>query len=320
MNSGSACFISDSSDSLDEVFQRQWRQQLAGWRQLLARCGKKPGRRRVHELRVATLRLEALLELWLHGHERDPAARAVRRWSKQAARLRRALQPARSAAVYLGKLAWLRRQVVAGDARRAACLRQIAALERRFVKRREAAEKELMEAIRNRRARLVRWSEEIEGAIPVLVAQGGALGMDVMRERAGDLTAEFPVLSADCLHGYRKRVKKLHYLADFFAAVDSRAARQAEIFGKMQAVIGEWRDWQSLARKACRVFVDRESGLPKLLAGLEAKSLRRALRDCRRLRERLLENDVAENALGKKPVQVARLDRGQGEKPRRSWG
>lgn len=309
MNSGSDCVIRDSPE---EVFQRQWRQQLAAWRRLLARCGKKPGRKRVHELRVATLRLEALLEMWLRGNEDGRAARAVRRWNKQAARLRHALQPARSAAVYLGKLAWLRKQGIAKGERRLVSLRQIAVLERRFEKRREAAEKDLVEEIGRRRARMERWSEEIEEVIPVPVARRAAYGAEGMRERAADLAAEFPVLSADCLHTYRKGVKKLHYLADFFAAGDPRAARQAEVLGRMQAVIGEWRDWRLLARKARRAFKDRESGLPKVLEELEEKSLRRALRDCGRLQEALLRDSAAENAQRKKPVQAVGLESAQG--------
>ncbi|MGB7549792.1 MAG: hypothetical protein WBM14_18800, partial [Terracidiphilus sp.] len=42
----------------------EWRSQVEAWRQLLAECGRKPGRKRVHELRVATLRLQAEVE---HG-------------------------------------------------------------------------------------------------------------------------------------------------------------------------------------------------------------------------------------------------------------
>jgi CHAD domain-containing protein len=316
MNSDSRPLIVDRQEAL----QRQWRQQLAAWRRLLARCGGKPGHKRVHELRVATLRLEALLEMWLGGNEGNAAARAARRWNKQAARLRRVLQPARSAAVYLGKLAWLRKQGITKGASRQVYLRQIAVLERKFVKRRQAAEEELVEEIHNRRARLERWNKGIEDAIPAPVAWGDASGAEAVREHVNGLAAEFPVLSADCLHTYRKRIKKLHYMADFFAADDPHIARQAELLGRMQTVIGEWRDWQLLAQKACRVFKDREGGLSKLLAELEAKSLRKALRDCRRLQEGLLQENAAENPLRKKPVQAVGLENEHGEKQRQSWG
>lgn len=305
MNSGSHSLI---PGCVDGAFQRQWRQQLAAWRRLLARCGRKAGRKRVHKLRVATLRLEALLEFWLRGNEGDPGARAVKHWSKQAVRLRRALQPARSAAVYLGKLAWLRGQESAGGQD---CLRQIDRLELRFEKRRRSAEKKLMEEIGKRRARLERWSERIEETIPAPVAGEETAGAEVVRELVAGLVAEFPILSEDCLHAYRKGIKKVHYLAEFFAAGDARAVRQAEALGKIQAAIGEWRDWQLLAGKAGRVFKDREGGLPGLLTGLETESLRKALHCSRHFTAQLLEDraDVIRSGRSsrKMPVQSAGL-------------
>ena len=314
----------NSEGPTEESLRRQWLEQLTAWRRLLAQCGRKPGRKRVHGLRVVTLRLQALLEFRLETHKHDSAVHAARRWNKQAAKLRDALQPARSAEVCLSKFAGLRRQVVTEDGRGVICLRQIAELERLFARQREAAEKELVGEIGSRRARLERWSKEIENemAAPAAhpVAHSETAGAEVVRERVVELAAEFPALSADCLHAYRKRIKNLRYLAEFFAVSDPHVAHEAEgqarVLGRMQAVIGEWRDWQLLAKKARRMLRGGESALPDLLAAMEAKALRRAVRDCRRLQERLLQAGAAAQAQRKKPVQAVRVEREWGERQR----
>jgi CHAD domain-containing protein len=295
----------------DETFRRQWQQQLAGWQELLALCGKKPGRKRVHGLRTATLRVQALLEFWLGTHEHEPAAHAVKRWNKQAAKLRRALQPARSAEVCRGKVAGLRAALlrtrgVDGAAPGPDCMRQIRELERRFARQCDSAEKELVEKIDGRRERLERWGKEIAKSIAAPVVSGGVSGAEVVRERIKGLAAEFPTLSAECLHEYRRRIKNLRYLAEFLSASDPRAERQASILGRIQTAVGEWRDWQMLAQEAQKRFEGEESVLADLLAAREAKTLERALRLCRRSRERLLEAGDVELMPPKKPVQSVR--------------
>jgi CHAD domain-containing protein len=310
MNSGKDFLINGLSN---ESFQGQWQQQLAEWRQLLARCGKKPSRRRVHGLRVATLRIQALLGFWWPMHEQHPAARAVKRWNKQADRLRHTLQDARSAEVYLGKLEQLRGEVAARSEVQRVCLRQIARLKRRFVRQREAADKEVVEEIGNRRARLELWSRKIECSIDEPVAREGTSGEAAVRERVAGLAAEFPALSADCLHAYRKRVKNLRYLAEFFAVSDSAAAQQAKALGRMQTLIGEWRDWQLLGQEADRHIKGGDKALSDLLAALEAKSLRRALRFCQRAQERLLQGGAMER-IPRKPVQSIRVESEWNEK------
>ena len=313
-----------NSESLtEESFGRQWLQQLTAWRRLLAQCGRKPSRKHVHALRVVTLRLQALLVFWLQTHKHDAAAHAARRWNKQATRLRDALQPARSAEVCLSKFAELRRHTVNGAVRSvngfapgADCARQIAELQRRFTQQRRVAEKELVEEIDSRRERLERRSEEIENEMAGPVVQDGTVGAEGLRERIAGLAAEFPSLSEDCLHEYRKRIKNLRYLAEFFAASDPRTAQQADDLRRMQTVIGEWRDWQLLAKKARRMLKDEESALPDLLAALETKALRRAVRSCGRLQERLLQAGADTQSQQKRPVQAVRVEDVRSERQR----
>lgn len=302
MNSGTLSLVGGQPG---ESFQQQWLQ----WRALLARCSRKPSRKRVHDLRVATLRLQALLEFWLQKHAHDPAANAVKRWNRQANKLRHSLQCARSAEVYSRKLAWLSKQEVAGSGKgpvlSADCRRQVAKLERRFAEQRKRAEKKLVEEIGSRCAQLERWGKKIENAIASPTERNAVRGDEVVREQAARLKDEFPVLAVDCLHEYRKRVKNMHYLAEFFADGDPRSAQQAKVLSSMQAAIGEWRDWNLLTQEARSVLKDKESELHGLLAEQEEKSLRKALRWCRRLMARLLKDEErkAGGVLQKIPTQ-----------------
>src|SRR3569833_2344282 len=78
---------------------------LAAWRDLVERCGRKPSRKRVHALRVVTLRIQAEVEHELSdlphaSHE----AQAMMRFGKLADKLRDALGAVRELDVWIGKL------------------------------------------------------------------------------------------------------------------------------------------------------------------------------------------------------------------------
>ncbi len=297
--------------------QSKWSAQFADWRQTLSRCARKPTPKRVHELRVATLRLQAELEYWLRESATGTAAaRTAKRWSNQARKLRRALSLVRETDVYLRKLARLRGQVPhSGDhglRSSSVCTLQINKLEIRLRKLRQAGEKKLIAEIKGRRKRMVSFSKELEVAFarpgPPSDSHGG-LKVAVMFK---DLTREFPELNADCLHEFRKRVKKLRYMAEIFSASDPLAGRQSATLRKIQVAVGEWHDWHVLAQKADRAFRGRGqgSGLPELLAALAATSLRKAISLSRRQIAQMMEVAAAsgaasEPAPGKFPVRPA---------------
>ncbi len=279
------------------------RSQVEAWRRLLAACGRKAGRRRVHELRVATLRLQAQLEHGLGALEAEaPAARAARRWNKQAGKLRRVLGPVRDADVYLGKLAGLHESAAGpGGARLHSSrilLRQIDALERRFARQRECAAKELMAEIADRRERLEQTSREMGAALAPQAPRMGGAGASAVRELLAGLAAEFPELSGDNLHEFRMRIKKVRYLAEIYAAADPQAGRQAAALRKMQVAAGTWHDWQTLAKKAGHLFRGREKegGLAELLETLEEESLEKALGVCQRTMARLQKESAGDEA------------------------
>ena len=293
MNSGSL----PSGTPLAPVAQPDWPRKIEAWRQLLAQCCRKPSRKCVHGLRVATLRLQVELEHGLRERPRDDAgARAARRWNRQGKKLRRALQPVREADVFLGKLASLRGPAaVAGKempqpGRR---LRQVVELEQRLRKRRQTAAKKLVAAIKDRRERLDRLSKGMEAALGPQMPRAMGPAEGTISGLIAGLVSEFPELNGDNLHEYRKRIKRVHYLAELLAAADPRATQQATVLKKMQVAVGEWHDWEALAERAGRVpgKHDFQDGLVELLETLTAASLEKALRQCRRSTARLLKHD-----------------------------
>jgi CHAD domain-containing protein len=278
--------------------------QVASWRRLLAECGRKPNRKRVHDLRVATLRLQTELEFRLREQEPDEqAARVAKRWNKQAEKLRRALKSVRETDVFLAKLTKLRgSKSEPGDGRLQCdrvCLQQMAELERRLLQQRRMAAKKLVSEIEDRRGRLERLSREIQGALAPRHARAGDSTGHAVGERLARIAGKFPTLDGGCLHEFRKEIKSARYLAELSVGRDPVAKRQADALSRMQSAAGEWHDWEALAKRAGRALnaKDAEDGVVELLETLAAESLQRALVLCRRSMARLLRRRAGSDEL-----------------------
>jgi CHAD domain-containing protein len=275
------------------------RQQLAAWRELLDRCARKPSRKRVHALRVATLRLCAALEHELRGQDADaPAVRAFKRWKKEAEKLRRALRPVRDCQVQRQRLAGVQAGILTASpgslpAAKDRCLGEIQILDDRQVKRCQAKSEELLAWIEGRRKRLRRRSTELE---ELLAPEAMACGPDSTAEAALQffalLASAFPRLSGANLHAYRRRLKNAVYLADLSAATDPLSLRLAKTFKKMTDAAGDWHDCQMLAEEAGRALPGQgiQTGLAASLKASEKDCLRKALALCRRSTVLLLIN------------------------------
>jgi len=289
--------------------QPEWRQRLEAWRALLAQCARKPSRKSVHILRALTLRLRAGLEHSLEQAADPAAARAFQRWSKDAKKLRKALEPVRNADVYLFRLDSLRdpsRETSASQTPLSPlCAREIAKFEDRLMRKRIEAVDKLKLFIGAHGKRLNRLTNEMEAALaPAMPAQAPSTAqaaLDIFTR----LTSELPSLDAANLHEYRKRLKQALYLSELSAAADPVAERLTAAFRKIQDAAGEWHDWQALAQEASRVLSGRgkRDGLVSVLKAREEQALRRALGQCRRSTARSMKNaGKLRLSLPKKPV------------------
>ena len=299
MNSG-PLFPGDPPEAVQQgpaepAVQPEFRQHVEAWRQLLARCSRKPGRKSVHSLRVATLRLQAAAEFCLRDLEADsPDARALRRWQRQGNKLRRALGPVRQTDVYLGKLANLRSSHNGrADGQRepsTSFLHQIGELERRLAGERESAAKKLTRQIERRQRRLERLSRKMEAALAAPAQTRKGCSSSAISEQIAGLAHQFPELNDGTLHAYRKRIKKVRYLAEVSAPGNPGVARQAAALKRMATAAGEWHDWQTLAQEAAHVHRGHEgpTALARVLDAQAGKSLEEALTLCRRSMIRLL--------------------------------
>lgn len=268
----------------DLSLRPEWQQQVEAWHDLLAQCARKPSKKRVHALRSLTLRLRVGLAHRLPEQAADStAARALRRWSKEGKKLRKALEPLRDADVFLARLDSLRQTLKGtrdGEPQLSPrCLRQIEMLEGRLKRQRQTGTDKLIPLLNSRGKRLNRLTAEMEAALtpqllPVLHETGQA-ALKIFSRLAGKL----PDLDSANLHAYRKHLKQALYLAEISAASDPMAAHLAAAFRKIHLAAGEWHDWQALALAARRVLPGhgKQDGLTPVLEAMAEKALKRAV-------------------------------------------
>jgi CHAD domain-containing protein len=277
----------------DPSLQTEWQRQVGLWRGAFDQCIQKSSRKRVHDLRISTLRLQSALEHWLTEQAPDAAgARAARRWKVQGKKLRRVLEPVREADVYLQRLGSLRAHANESTGRKLQCsrrcLREIGVLEDRLKERRQAAAEELRSEIEDRRKRLDRRSQEMAAALGTQKRRTGNVTAKAVIQRFAEMAIEFKDLNGGNLHAYRKHLKKLRYLVE--TGANPQAKRLAVTFKKMQDAVGDWHDWQMLAKEAERVLSGKEDGLAALLGMIAEDALQNALGVCRRSTARLLKS------------------------------
>lgn len=267
------------------------RDRLGEWRQLVDRCGRKPTRKRVHALRVVTLRLQAQLEFDLSELPRaSHQAQAILRFGKQGEKLRKVLGPVRELDVWVGKLQGLQASLAesAGYVPRSthACIRQIERLESRLKERRKRLEKKLSAAIEKRKQNFASAAEEIDGAVDERAVDSGTNVASAIRARFAEVVKDFPAFDKENLHDFRKRLKMVRYLAELHAS-DPACGQMATQMQKVQSTIGEWHDWQALAWEARRGHRSKDTDLAEMLESLEAESFESALAACHSITARL---------------------------------
>ena len=292
-----------------ETASTTMRDRLAVWRELLDLCGRKATRKRVHALRVITLRLQAELDRDLADLPRaSHQAQAILRFLKHAEKLRRALGPVRELDVWIGKLHGLRASLCETEnyipRSMQETVRGIDRLEERLKKKRSSAEKRLEGAIDRRGSHLVKASEDVVAGLSDFVfgPGSGIAGELVTRFRA--VRADFPAFDEGNLHEFRKRIKTVRYLAEIHSGADRASAQIASQMKKAQSAIGEWHDWQALAHEVRHGHHAKSKALAELLDTLSAESFDAAVSTVHTVSARMLSEGTEAQALhieGRKP-------------------
>jgi CHAD domain-containing protein len=284
-----------AEDASEPDMQEEFRNQMQQWRHTLATCSRKPGRKCVHELRVATLRIQAAVEYWLS--EQEPAAavsEAALRWLREGKKLRRALGPVRQADVSLAKLERVREWAEAaadghlifpGEG-----LSAIAKIVRVVKRERDAAARKLAAEVERRRKRLNRASKKLETVLAAFIPAAQPSAADKVPTRIAAVATEYPTLDSENLHEFRKQIKNIRYFAEVFAPRSVAAAQWSATLKRMTGAVGEWHDWQILTREASRANRgDVASAIAaEFLQAQAGRSLNHALELCRRSMARLL--------------------------------
>jgi CHAD domain-containing protein len=282
MNSGPPAVEPERTSSVPSA----WPQLFEDWRRLIAGCRRKPSRRRVHALRVATLRLQARLELGMAAHGGgDREKKAAKRWMRQAEKLREALSQVRETDVHLASLSGLRKTLAPSEAGyqprpNRLALSQIDALERALKKQRKKAAGRTADEIGARSGRFRQASEAAEADLAARLpfpADADAATVQTMLE---EVALDFPELDAGCLHDFRKRIKTVRYQAEEIAHAHPEVKEIAATLKEIQDATGAWHDWEELARIARSKFRHSSSELKELLGTLTEESFAEALALC----------------------------------------
>jgi CHAD domain-containing protein len=258
------------------------RDRVGAWRNLVERCEKKPTRKQVHALRVVTLRIQAEVEHEVGELPRaSHQAQAMLRFGKLAERLRAVLGPVRELDVWTGKLQVLRgslsktTEYVPRSTRDS--IRQIERLEERLTRRRRTAGRKLVSEIEKRRQVLMDAADDLEEVANDRTDQMDGNEAEAILKEFAAVAADFPAFDEENLHDFRKRIKKVRYLAEIRGA-DPECGRIATQMKKLQSAIGEWHDWEALARTAGRRKQDLE--ISELLDSLAAETFEAAVAVC----------------------------------------
>ncbi len=290
-------------------------QHLRAWLHLLENCARKPSRRRVHALRVATLRLLVSAEGMLSSlPDGTDAKSSTQRWMKQADKLRGALGTIREIDVYRSRLEGLRATLQKTDSLKLHTsrdlLEQLDTLDEGLKRARKKAETKLTVRVADRMQHLRKVSQSFEAVAPEPVVASGAesLVLQIRKLQSEDL--EF---SAENLHAFRKRLRTVRYAVEALGSSDRGTKRLVRQLRNLQVAIGTWHDWDALSREAHDAFSGAagKTGLAALLDELAAESLTKAIEGCTHMMEDLKRLDLGAGssvARGKRPVQRAKLD------------
>ena len=263
----------------------EWLKRIDDWRQALERCTQKPGKKRVHAMRVSTLRLHAPLEVWLRERAvEDAAGGAARKWIKQADKLRRLLSSVRDLDVLLDLMSTMQSQDAEGVAAQCrageSCLRELGKLEKRLKRERASAKDDFVGAIEKKMRAFGAAGDSLREAFDGPHVGKAIDASAALRETLKGLVQDAPGLGPETLHDFRKRAKMARYLAEIVERHEPIAKRAAVLLKKIQSTVGEWHDWDTLADTAERLLKPgKKSELFSVIRTLSERSFENALRE-----------------------------------------
>jgi CHAD domain-containing protein len=219
---------------------------------LLSRTGAAPTPERVHHVRTTARRLEAVLEIIYP----EPTSR-VQKTLRGLKRLRKRAGAVRDLDVQAAALRTLK---IGREAERKA--RLLSAL----ADARAACETQFQEVIRAKRTAKLRKrlqqtaAEMAQASVPP--AQNGhnwpPVWIDFDPVAASlrmfaRLARQTKVLTAENIHAYRTRCKRIRYVAEM-AGVSPESKRVVALLKRTQDAVGDWHDWQTLTVAAGELF------------------------------------------------------------------
>ncbi len=247
---------------------------------LLKQVSNNPKPERVHHLRTSIRRIETLLTSSPNGQ-----SKSSEKLLKQMAKIRKRAGEARDAEVLIGKLKSLNMDTIEQDKERV--LRTMDKTRRKCLKKLSGALDS--KTVAELRKRLARAREELLAASPAetrgkVVADPVAFSL----ERFALLTQEWPKITEQNLHGFRKECKHIRYVAEL-AEGKPQAKPVLVALKNIQDTAGDWHDWLTLREVAENTLSDGKR--PVLIGVLRARTrskLAEALRSTEEEKKKLL--------------------------------
>ena len=212
----------------------------------MAACLEKPKPKPVHQLRSATRRIEALLELMMLSAD----VPGIKRQSKS---FRRALRKIRRAAGEVRDLD-VHRELLSGydigkDHKKTG---EVTTLDKQLAQARERAAQKLQKKLRKKQNRIQQGLDELEITLkPTLELDlsGGELAA-LARKRFTETVQGLDLQRDNNLHAVRKACKTARYMAEVGKDTSKTAARTASRFESHQQALGDWHDRLLLLEEA----------------------------------------------------------------------
>lgn len=218
-----------------EIKREKAQRPLRKLRKTLKRLPKDPARKDVHSLRTETRRLEAIVEAFMLDQKKS-----TRNLLKSVTPVRKAAGDVRDMDVLVGNLRSLS-QGDEGDS--------LIRLVEHLKQRRVASARGLKQTV-DRKGKIAR--HDLKQYSRLIGKQfrgksGSTKTKTPALVRLASELADWPTLTTENIHPFRIKVKQLRYMLQLSESADKD---MVNALGKVKDQVGDWHDWQELARLA----------------------------------------------------------------------
>jgi CHAD domain-containing protein len=250
-------------------------------RKVLKRLPDDPSTKEVHSLRTQTRRLEAIVDALMLDHKKR-----TRKLLKTVTPVRKVAGDVRDMDVLVGNVLSLSK-----DRDDDSLVRLVEHLGELRIESARGLRRTVAEKRKDARQNLKQYSKLVEcqfrGKKPSVTSAAAAPAQLIAE------LANWPDLNVENIHPFRIKVKHLRYMLQLSPTVDAQAV---EALGKVKDEVGDWHDWQELAKIAKQVLdPDKDRAALKRIEEIGNKKLKGALATANSVRNQYFSDNWKQN-------------------------